>query len=83
LNLGINQLLLLKRCYLKGKIGFSDVGIYYNVMVCKKNKDKLVAVLERLELKGFLVQVDKYTWNLTDMGKLVVTDRFNFRKGAS
>lgn len=81
--IGINQLLLLRRCYLKGKIGFQDVGIYYSIMICEKNKDKLLAVFERLEVKGLLFQVDNYNWELTDFGKSVIKDRFDLKKEAS
>jgi ribosomal protein S19E (S16A) len=80
MNLGTNQLAILRRCYLKGHIGIRDISRYYNMRLCSQNRDRFAAILEKMEIKGLLVQVGEYNWELTVKGHEVVKNKFNLKK---
>jgi len=82
MKLGVNQLALLRRCYLKGNIGIKDVSIYYNLRANLRNKQRLCVILEKLEIQGFLIQINQHNWKLTEQGKHVVIDYLNLKKEA-
>ncbi len=73
MNLGTNQLLLLKRClYSKKKfITDRDVKLVYGF----KDKNKRKLVFEKLEIKGLMFCMDRKRWKLTYYGKQVVRDK--------
>ncbi len=80
--LGINQILLLRRCLQRNHISVSDVKIVYSFSDKKRhygnsNQKSLIA-LERLELYGLIVRVpDKVPWRwiLTDEGRLFLAEK--------
>ncbi len=80
MKLGINQLAIVKRCYLKGNVGIQDVSLYYPIRLNRRNKNFFYGVFEKLEIRGLLVQSDPYHWVLTDFGKSFVEKNFNFKK---
>lgn len=80
MKLGVNQLALLRRCYLKKSIGIQDVALYYGIRANHRNKDRLYSILEKLEIMGFFVQSNPHHWILTDFGKDFVEKEFNFKK---
>ena len=83
MNLGINQLALLKRCYQKKEITIRDVTIYYRIpMDTKDNEQRLLAILEKLELRGFLRKTSyayPIGFTLTNLGKIIVEENTNIK----
>ena len=71
--LGTNQLALLRRAYLKGFITPYEVIIYYN-FTGKNKTEKALAVLDKLEIQGFLTYEDN-KWKITEKGKRTVLER--------
>ncbi len=82
LNLGSNQLLLLKRALYSRKkyLDVVDVNRVYGY----RDRDKCIVVLEKLEIKGILFRIDKKRWNLTEQGKTIVKERLkSIRNGVN
>ena len=67
--LGVNQRLLLQRCTKQGFLTAHDASIYYPSL---HNGRKLLAVLERLELLGYLEAIHNNRFVLSDKGKKLI-----------
>ena len=80
MKIGVNQLAILRRCYFKGHVGIKDVAIYYNIRIFRENRDRLIAVFEKLEICGLLVQCNVHNWQLTSNGKEVARNQLNLEK---
>lgn len=70
MKLGINQLMLLRRCLLKGRLGVYDVGLYYRL----RRSEQRIAILEKLEFLGYLSPINRNRWVLTEEGKQILQD---------
>lgn len=80
--LGINQILLLRRCLQRGYISIYDVETVYNFSDKRRHYSssnrKALVVLEKLEIYGLISKVpDKvpWFWTLTDEGKLFLDEK--------
>ena len=76
MKISINKLALIKRCSMKGHLSVSDVTRYYPF----RSSAKCLGVLEKMEIMGLLVQVNKYNWELTVKGKEALETRLNPKK---
>jgi len=81
-NLGINQILLLKRALKKKTIGIYDAEVVFNLPSSrhssyKKSRDRALVILEKLELYGLLIRTPSespWLWEITLDGKMFLLE---------